>query len=323
MKAAVFQTDPVLLDVEANLADLIEKIGQGRDQGADLMVFPELALTGYFVGRRYHQAALRLDSPQIKKLVKATKGTAAIVGFIEESPSMNFYNSALVAVDGRIEYAYRKLNLPNYGVFEERKIFSPGKQIPIFRFKEFNIAVFICNDVWHPALPYLGVCQKADIFVTIINSSDSAMGKRFSNLDSWSIVNTFYSRIFGIYNITANRAGEEVFSAAQSLPDSRSKWTEEEEDPDVPEGGRFRFWGGSEIVNPYGETMVKAALYEPDVIYGGLEREVLRRKRIMLPYLRNDDPYFTHRELGRILFGKDRPAVGLEDSRPVKDGVKS
>ena len=293
MKACVFQTDPVLLDVATNMAEVIDKIDQGRQEGADLIVFPELALTGYFVGQHYHKVALRLDSPQIQRLVKATEGTAVIVGFIEESPSMNFYNSALVAINGRIEYAFRKLNLPNYGVFEERKIFSPGKRIPVFRYLGLNIAVFICNDVWHPSLPYLGVCQKADIFVTILNSSDSAMGKRFSNLENWQVINTFYSRVFGIYNISANRAGEETFSAGHSLPDLRCQRFQEEEDPELPEENLFRFWGGSEIVNPYGETMVRASYYKTDVIYGGIERDVLRRKRIMLPYLRNDDPYFT------------------------------
>ena len=140
MKVAVYQTSPVLLDVKANLEEVINKIHLGKKNGAQLIVFPELALTGYFVGQRYHEVALRLDSEEIKKLVAATKGTAAVVGFIEESPSMNFYNSALVAHNGKILFTYRKLNLPNYGVFEERKLFSSGKRIPVFKLNDFNIA---------------------------------------------------------------------------------------------------------------------------------------------------------------------------------------
>ncbi|OPX39426.1 MAG: nitrilase, partial [Desulfobacteraceae bacterium 4484_190.1] len=143
MKAAIYQTSPALLDLKANLEDVIGKIHQGREKGAQLIVFPELALTGYFVGQKYHTVALRLDSKEIKQLTDATKGTAAVVGFIEESKSMNFYNSALVAVDGEILSTYRKLNLPNYGVFEERKYFSHGKRIPVFRLNDFTIAVFI------------------------------------------------------------------------------------------------------------------------------------------------------------------------------------
>jgi predicted amidohydrolase len=301
MKVTAFQTDPVLLDVEANLEDVIEKVRRARENGADLIVFPELALTGYFVGQRYHEAALRLDSKEIQRLVEASKGTAVIVGFIEESLSMNFYNSALVVVDGEIQYACRKLNLPNYGVFEERKVYSHGKTVRVFRLHDFTIAVFICNDMWHPSLPYLGVTQKADIFVTIINSSDSSMGSEFSNIESWRIINTFYARVFGIYNICVNRVGEEKFHPGRPGSDSRANRIPVE---DQPAETNYCFWGGSEIINPFGTSMAEAALYKPDEISADIQRELLRQKRILLPYLRNDDPYFTHRELQRILYEK-------------------
>lgn len=305
MKVVIQQTNPVLLDYKANLQEVISKIHRGKEQGAQLIVFPELALTGYLVGHRYHEVALRMDSDEIRQLADATKGTAAIVGFIEESPSMNFYNSALVAVDGEILFAYRKLNLPNYGVFEERKYFSPGKQIPVFKLHDFSVAVFICNDLWHPSLPYLGVCQKADIFVTIFNSTQESMGTEFSNIESWEIINKFYSRIFGIYNICANRVGEETYEERLN----ESGYRGNEHSGDKVSGSfchpvTYRFWGGSEIINPFGQQIAKATLHKPDEIMGDVLRNLLRRKRIHLPYLRNDDPYFTYRELHRILFRK-------------------
>ncbi|MBL7225905.1 MAG: nitrilase [Desulfobacteraceae bacterium] len=305
MKAVVYQTYPILFDLRANLDDIVEKIHQGRDQGAQLIVFPELAVTGYFVGQRYHELALRLDSKEIQELASATKGTAAVVGFIEESPSMNFYNSALVAVDGETVFAYRKLNLPNYGVFEERKLFSSGKRIPVFKLHEFTIAVFICNDLWHPSLPYLGVVQKADVFVTLFNSSKGSMGTEFSNIESWEVINKFYSRIFGIYNICANRVGEEAWKEnASMLAVETAQICVSENGMRSPQKETFRFWGGSEIVNPFGQQIAKASLYDQDEISAEISRDLLRQKRILLPYLRNDDPYFTHRELQRILFGK-------------------
>jgi predicted amidohydrolase len=302
MRVTVYQTDPILLDLKANVEDIVAKIRLGAEEGSQLIVFPELSLTGYFVGRRYHEVALRLRSDEIRQIVAATKGTAAVVGFIEESLAMNFYNAALVAVDGSILFAYRKLNLPNYGSFEERKYFSSGKQIPVFRHKGFTIAVFICNDLWHPALPYLAVCQKADIFVTISNSCEESMGTEFSNIHSWEIINKFYARVFGIYNISANRVGEETFEEKRSLMAVEIAQTASQPATSQPfQPQTYRFWGGSEIVNPYGKTEVKAALYAEDKISGHISRDLLRQKRILLPYLRNDDPYFTHRELGRIL----------------------
>jgi len=270
-----------------------------------LIIFPELALTGYFVGRRYHEAALRLDSPEIRTLASATRGTAAIVGFIEESPAMNFYNSALVAVDGEILLVHRKLNLPNYGSFEERKYFSHGKQVPVFKLADCTIAVFICNDLWHPSLPYLAVCQKADIFVTISNSCEESMGTEFSNIRSWEIINKFYSRVFGIYNISANRVGEETIQERRSIiPAEMAKTASQPPSEQLGEPQIYRFWGGSEIVNPYGKADAKAAFYGENQISGEISRDLLRQKRILLPYLRNDDPYFTHRELERILYKK-------------------
>jgi predicted amidohydrolase len=305
MKVAVYQTSPALLDLKANLEDVIGKIHQGREKGAQLIVFPELALTGYFVGQKYHKVALKMDSREIKQLASATKGTSAVVGFIEESQSMNFYNSALVAVDGEILFAYRKLNLPNYGVFEERKYFSHGKQIPVFRLNDFTIAVLICNDLWHPSLPYLGVCQKADVFVSIFSSSEGAMGTEFSNIESWGIINTFYSRIFGIYNICANRVGVEEWKEKRSVLAAETSQLISVDDPDQPpQEQTFNFWGGSEIINPFGQQIAKAALHKEDEIFAEISKDLLRRKKILLPYLRDDDPHFTYRELQRILHDK-------------------
>ncbi|MCG6880170.1 MAG: nitrilase [Deltaproteobacteria bacterium] len=305
MKVAIFQTNPILLDVQGNLDDVLQKIDQAKQKGVQLIVFPELALTGYFVGQRYHEVALRMDSREIGQIVTATRGAAAVVGFIEESNSMNFYNSALVAVDGKLLYAYRKLNLPNYGVFEERKYFSTGKQVPVFRLDDMNFSVFICNDLWHPSIPYLGVTQKADVFITIFNSSQGSMGTEFSNIESWGIINKFYSRVFGIYNICANRVGEEVWKESDSMlatehPSENGALCKTYEEEKM----RFKFWGGSEIINPFGQQIAKAALHKEDAIYGEISRDLLRQKRILLPYLREDDPYFTHRELQRILYGK-------------------
>ncbi len=295
MKVVIYQTYPKLLDLNKNLRDTIKKIQSAKEADADLVVFPELALTGYFVGSRYHEVALRMDSPEIKALTLASKGTAAIVGFIEESPSMNFYNSALIAVDGHVEHAYRKINLPNYGGFEERKFFSGGKFIPVFRYMGFTIATLICNDMWHPSLPYLAATQKADMFVTLFNSSKDSMGDEFSNIESWAIINKFYARIFGIHNICANRVGDEIIRERRSVDQCAGAPVSDTED------NVFKFWGGSEIIDPYGQIAAKAKMYKPDIITANIARDIVRKKRILMPYLKNDDPYFTLRELNRIL----------------------
>jgi predicted amidohydrolase len=125
------------------------------------------------------------------------------------------------------------------------------------------------------------------------------MGIAFSNIRSWEIINKFYSRIFGIYNVCANRVGEETFEERSSVAAlEMAKTAPQLPSEQVCERQAYRFWGGSEIVNPYGKPYAKAALYEEDEISAEISRDLLRQKRILLPYLRNDDPYFTHRELG-------------------------
>jgi predicted amidohydrolase len=177
--------------------------------------------------------------------------------------------------------------------------------VPVFKLYGFCIAVFICNDLWHPSLPYLGVCQKADVFITIFSSSEGSMGSEFSNIESWGIINTFYSRIFGIYNICANRVGDESVELNRTVRDPSGDQDESGEALEqVCERMSYHFWGGSEIINPFGQHMAKASLHSPDEISAEISRDLLRKKRILLPYLRNDDPFFTHRELQRILYHK-------------------
>jgi predicted amidohydrolase len=125
------------------------------------------------------------------------------------------------------------------------------------------------------------------------------MGDEFSNIESWNIINRFYSRVFGVYNLCANRVGCEVFEDLRSEDD---EWRDAA--PPAVDDNPFRFWGGSEIIDPFGQAIITAALFDPDAIVADISRDIVRKKRILLPYLRNDDPYFTHRELGRILYGK-------------------
>lgn len=273
------QIDPDFFGIYQNVEKSIEIIEDAKKHGVDLVVFPELSLTGYFVQENYFNTSLTLKSNEIQNLVKHTKDICAIVGFIEESKSSNFYNSALIAIDGEIHSTHRKLNLPNYGVFEERKYFCPGKSVSLFRYKGFNIAPMICNDLWHPSLPYLAVSRKADIMIGIINSARESMGEEFSNIDSWRIINTFYSRIFGVYMVCVNRVGTETV-----------------------ENRDYNFWGGSAVYDPFGFKIAECSFDDVEILDVPISRDILRKKKVLLPYLRDDDPYFTHRELTKMLY---------------------
>jgi predicted amidohydrolase len=128
------------------------------------------------------------------------------------------------------------------------------------------------------------------------------MGTEFSNIESWGVINTFYSRIFGIYNICANRVGVEEWEEKRSVFAAETAELISADDSDQPpQEQSFSFWGGSEIINPFGQQIAKAALHKEDEISAEISKDLLRRKKILLPYLRDDDPHFTYRELQRIL----------------------
>lgn len=112
---ALAQVSPRLADVETNLETYAEQIREASGLGADLLVFPELSLTGYHLKDDVSEVATRLDGPIARKLREMSKGTAFVAGLVEESPDFQFYNSAVWFEDGEISHVHRKVYLPTYG----------------------------------------------------------------------------------------------------------------------------------------------------------------------------------------------------------------
>src|SRR5215475_4762310 len=132
---ALAQVSPRLGDVEANLVLYEERVRSARGQGADLVVFPELSLTGYFLKDMVSTVAVRLDAPEVKKLRELSRKGALVAGIVEEAPDYQFYNSALYLEDGDIIHVHRKVYLPTYGLFDEGRYFAHGDSIRSFECK--------------------------------------------------------------------------------------------------------------------------------------------------------------------------------------------
>jgi len=113
---AVAQINPRLGDIDANLALYDEQMRAAR--GADLVVFPELSLSGYFLKDMVSSVALRLDSAAVRHLKKLSAKRALIAGLVEETDDFRFYNSAVYFQDGEIVHVHRKVYLPTYGLFD-------------------------------------------------------------------------------------------------------------------------------------------------------------------------------------------------------------
>lgn len=178
IRLAMAQINVVVGDLEGNARKIIDWIGKGRDAGADIVTFPELALTGYppedlLLKPQFVKANLEA----LETVAAATEGTTVIVGFVDRRDDI--YNAAAILHDGRVAGVYHKTYLPNYGVFDEFRYFHTGKLSPIIQMGEARIGISICEDIWYPDGPVVNQAMGGGAEVLInISSSPYHAGKR-------------------------------------------------------------------------------------------------------------------------------------------------
>ena len=280
-RVGIAQINPRLGDLKANLALYEEKIRQGEKAGVDLLLFPELSLTGYFLRDMVPNVALKLASPEIERLKKLSRKTSFVAGLVEESSDYRFYNAAVYFEAGEIRHVHRKVYLPTYGMFDEQRYFARGDRVRAFDSKFGRAAVLICEDLWHPSTAYLAALDGAA--VVLCPSTSPLRGitdqqPQDDNARYWELINQAYAETYGMFVIYGNRVGFE---------------------------DGVGFWGGSEIVDPSGRRIAKAKYYDEDFVLGEVNLEVVRRKRTMAPLLRDEDLDLTINELMRI---RERPS---------------
>jgi NAD+ synthase (glutamine-hydrolysing) len=152
MRLALAQVDPVVGDLDGNRELIVSRIDDAREAGADLVVFPELAVTGYppedlLLRRGFVRAARE----SLEKIAARTQGLAALVGVPLFDGDL--YNACAICVDGEIRGVYHKRFLPNYGVFDEDRYFAPGRDLVIVDVAGSRVGVTICEDMWQPGPP--------------------------------------------------------------------------------------------------------------------------------------------------------------------------
>ena len=280
LRIGVAQIDTRLATAEANLDKHLEYIERARAKGVEFLVFPETSLTG-FPHREgagdggVHQHALSRRSAPIQRVLEAAGDMVVVVGLLEEAPAAQFYNSALVLGRGEQLHLHRKLNLATYGNLEESKYFAQGRYVDSFELvpDTWRVSVLICADSWNPALVHLAALHGATLLVIPTNSAEDTVGAEFSNPDGWDLTTRFYAMIYGMPLVMANRVGTE---SAQC------------------------FWGGSRIVDPFGNVLVEASRDEEALLIAEVSYETVRRARIQLPTARDSNLALVHREIARL-----------------------
>jgi NAD+ synthase (glutamine-hydrolysing) len=152
LRVALAQVNPTVGDIEGNTRLVSTWIDRAREAGAQLVVFPEQVMTGYpaedlWLKPHFLDAA----SNAVDEIASSVEAIVALVGFPEHDSAT--YNSVAVLADGRVRAVYRKILLPNYGVFDERRYFEPGDTPALIEVAEARIGLTICEDIWYPGPP--------------------------------------------------------------------------------------------------------------------------------------------------------------------------
>ncbi|MGH3516740.1 MAG: nitrilase-related carbon-nitrogen hydrolase [Haloechinothrix sp.] len=275
MRITLAQVDSRLGDVDANLEQAGRVVARAVAESADVVVFPELYLSGYSVGEIDMDLALRPDDPRIATLARQAGRAGLLVGFTESAVrGPHTYNSAAYYEDGHLVHVHRKLYLPTYASFEERKHFTPGPSLRAFAAGDTRMAVLICNDAWQPQLAFLATQDGARVLIIPAASAQSRFPEHYDSFGYWRGITRFYGRMFQLYVVFVNRVGTE---------------------------GSLRFWGGSHVVDPWGNVIAEAAEEVEAVFTVDIDLGEVRRRRRSIPLVKEARLGLLQREIGRLL----------------------
>jgi predicted amidohydrolase len=296
LRIALAQVAPRLGDVEANHERHRELIRRSRAEGAGLVVFPELGLTGYLLQDLAGEVAMRLDDPRLAALAGETAGGAsAIVSFVEVSGDHRVFIAAALMEDGEIRHVHRKVYLPTYGQFDERRFFAPGDTVRATPSRlGVGIGVAVCEDFWHLQVPQLLALDGAQLLINVSSSPGRDLAARnevgLGTASSWRTLMRTYAQLTTSFVVFVNRVG-------------------------VDES--MTFWGGSEVIAPSGEPIFSAPFFDDDLYLVDVNLDDVRRERIALPLLRDERLELQARELGRIIAER----AGLSSDTTAEPGA--
>ena len=248
LRVASAQINPTVGDLEGNARLILSAVEEAKGLGADIVSFPELTVPGYppedlvFMPRFVSDNLASLDT-----VAQQIDGIVAIVGFVNEEDG-RLFNAAAVIGAGEVQGVYNKILLPNYGVFDERRYFSPGHACPVFEVRGARIGVNVCEDIWERLGPSEIQCAAGAEVIININSSPYEMGKQGVRV---GLVTDLARRnhAFAVYTNQVGGQDELVFD------------------------------GGSMVAGPDGELIATAARFEETVMATDLDIDHARQAR--------------------------------------------
>jgi len=246
-RIALAQINTTVGDLDGNTAKIIDYLEKARELQADLVAFPELAITGYPPeDLLFKHQFIEDNKARMRQVVAASKGITSIVGFVDSDSDV--HNSAAVAHDGELVGVYHKMSLPNYGVFDEERYFKAGTECPVFVVNGIRVGVNVCEDIWRAVGPT--VVQRSAGAEIIVNISASPF---YSGKSRWR------------ENMLATRATDnELYVAYLNLIGGQDELV---------------FDGASIVYDPLGEVVARGSQFEEDLIVADLDLDAVFRAR--------------------------------------------
>lgn len=262
LKVGLAQIDSRLGDVAANVERHLRWIERAREQEVDLLVFPELSLTGYRLLHLTSRVALPPSAPELERLAQAAGDMAVVAGFVEESDLGVLHNSAVLLAGGKPALLHRKLYLPTYGIFQEVRFFRPGRRLDLATLPWGKTGLLICEDLWHPELAHrLAVAGARLLIVPSAGPGRIGAGELPANHESWEMLTRSTALLNTCWVVYCNRVG----------------WEE----------GSF-YPGSSHVVRPGGELVDRAPVLEEHLLVTEIDLRESDRLRHRLPLLADE-----------------------------------
>lgn len=268
---ALAQVNPACGDLAYNVALHVEQTKRALDAGADLIVFPELSLSGYMLKDQTFEVMRAPDCPEFAPLRDLSRHISICAGFAEAGADGIPYNSAFYMEEGEVRHVHRKMYLPTHGMFEELKFFGRGKELSVFETRLGRLGIVICRDLFHP----LEVSTMAALGVQLL-LAPSAMPARGFNTDTLAIEQTVMlalgsaSTFLGMFVAYANRVG-------------------------FDDG--LGFYGGSALSDPVGGITASAPRFDEALVVGSVDMSHIAKRRYQLPIRREEDLDIVRRAL--------------------------
>jgi len=277
---ALAQINTKLGDVQSNLEKHLAFIKDAKAAGADLVLFPELSLTGYILQDLVPVVATlsEAEDPVFRHLLEASRDVDLVIGFVDEDARHRFYIASAYLSKGEVVHIHHKVYLPTYGLFDEGRFFAPGDSVRAFDTRFGRLGMLICEDFWHASPPYLLWQDGADLLLFSSASPGRGLsGEPKLESSAWvDHINRAYASLFTVFVAHANRTGFE---------------------------DGLNFWGGSTVFDPDGKLLIQAPDFEESLTLCEIDLNQLHRTRARLPLLRDERPDLVEHELERILHG--------------------